>query len=83
MDVKSKLLAGSMLDTGFEWAGIAAGIDPGLVPQHKVQLSPNVAFAFPLAGSMTTPPIFPTGSTQPATAYSGTFIPEIWSGKLV
>jgi hypothetical protein len=39
--------------------------------------------AFPLAGSGTTPPIFPTGSTQPSPAYSGTFIPEIWSGKLI
>lgn len=39
--------------------------------------------AFPLAGSMTTPPIFPTGSSQPSPAYSGTFIPEIWSGKLI
>jgi hypothetical protein len=27
--------------------------------------------------------IFPTGSTSPTTAYSGTFIPEIWSGKLI
>jgi len=38
---------------------------------------------FPLAGAGTTPPIFPTGSTQPSPAYSGTFIPEIWSGKLI
>src|SRR5882672_12086052 len=38
---------------------------------------------FPLAGAGTTPPIFPTGSTQPAPPYSGTFIPEIWSGKLI
>src|SRR5262252_10206895 len=38
---------------------------------------------FPLAGAGTTPPIFPTGSAQPSPAYSGTFIPEIWSGKLV
>ena len=38
---------------------------------------------FPLAGSGTTPPIFPTGSVQPTPAYSGTFIPEIWSGKLI
>jgi len=57
--------------------------DPGLLPQHPVEISKNTAFAFPLAGSMTTPPIFPTGSTQPATPYSGTFIPQIWSGKLV
>src|SRR5690606_35786982 len=27
--------------------------------------------------------IFPTGSLSPSTAYSGTFIPEIWSGKLI
>jgi len=39
--------------------------------------------AYPLAGSATTPPIFPTGSVQPAPPYSGTFIPEIWSGKLI
>ena len=38
---------------------------------------------FPLAGAGTTPPIFPTGSTQPNPPYSGTFIPEIWSGKLI
>lgn len=47
------------------------------------EISKNVAFAFPLAGSMTTPPIFPTGSSQPSNAYSGTFIPEIWSAKLL
>lgn len=34
--------------------------------------------AYPLAG---TP--FPTGSASPSPAYSGTFIPEIWSGKLI
>lgn len=39
--------------------------------------------AFPLAGSGTTPAIFPTGSATPSPAYSGTFIPEIWSGKLI
>ena len=39
--------------------------------------------AFPLAGSATTPPIYPTGSATPTPAYSGTFIPEIWSGKLI
>jgi hypothetical protein len=39
--------------------------------------------AFPLAGSATTPPIYPTGSATPNPAYSGTFIPEIWSGKLI
>jgi hypothetical protein len=38
---------------------------------------------YPLAGAGTTPPIFPTGSIQPTPAYSGTFIPEIWSGKLI
>src|SRR5215475_6060588 len=38
---------------------------------------------FPLAGAGTTPPIFPTGSTQPSPAYPATFIPEIWSGKLI
>lgn len=38
---------------------------------------------YPLAGAGTTPPIFPTGSLQPAPPYSGTFIPEIWSGKLI
>jgi hypothetical protein len=39
--------------------------------------------AFPLAGAGTTPPIYPTGSAQPNPPYSGTFIPEIWSGKLI
>jgi len=39
--------------------------------------------AFPVATSMTTPAIYPTGTTTPSPAYSGTFIPEIWSGKLV
>lgn len=39
--------------------------------------------AFGLAGAMTTPAIYPSGSSQPSTAYSGTFIPEIWSGKLI
>jgi hypothetical protein len=33
---------------------------------------------YPLASSP-----FPSGSTNPATAYAGTFIPEIWSGKLI
>ena len=41
------------------------------------------SWRYPLAGAGTTPPIFPTGSTQPAPPYSGTFIPEIWSGKLI
>jgi len=56
--------------------------DPGLVP-NPGEVPKTVAFAFGLAGSGTTPPIFPTGSTQPNPAYSGTFIPEIWSGKLI
>jgi hypothetical protein len=34
--------------------------------------------AYPLAASP-----FPAGSAQPNPAYSGTFIPEIWSGKLI
>jgi hypothetical protein len=34
--------------------------------------------AFPVSGSPA-----PTGSTVPTTAYAGTFIPEIWSGKLL
>lgn len=45
--------------------------------------SPNIAFAFGLAGAMTTPAIYPSGSSQASNAYSGTFIPEIWSGKLI
>jgi hypothetical protein len=39
--------------------------------------------AYPLAGAGTVPPIYPTGSLQPSPAYSGTFIPEIWSGKMI
>src|SRR6476469_5371980 len=39
--------------------------------------------AFPVAGSATTPPIYPTGAATPTPPYSGTFIPEIWSGKLI
>lgn len=39
--------------------------------------------AFGLASGVSTPPIYPSGSSQPSTAYSGTFIPEIWSGKLI
>jgi hypothetical protein len=39
--------------------------------------------AFPVAGAGTTPPIFPTGAVTPTPAYSGTFIPSIWSGKLI
>ena len=34
--------------------------------------------AFPVSASP-----YPSGSSNPATAYSGTFIPEIWSGKLI
>lgn len=26
---------------------------------------------------------FPSGSSNPSPAYSGTFIPTIWSGKLI
>jgi hypothetical protein len=37
---------------------------------------------FPVAGSGTTPPIYPTGGTGNAFQANG-FIPEIWSGKLV
>lgn len=40
--------------------------------------------AYPLAPTApVSQPIFPTGSAQPNPAYSGTFIPEIWSGKLI
>src|SRR5580765_2748126 len=39
--------------------------------------------SFPVARAGATPPIFPTGSLTPTPAYSGTFIPEIWSGKLI
>ena len=38
---------------------------------------------FPVAGAGTTPPIYPTGATTPTPAYSGTFIPVIWSTKLI
>jgi hypothetical protein len=38
---------------------------------------------FGLATGVSTPPIYPSGSSAPATAYSGTFIPEIWSAKLI
>lgn len=69
--------------TGFEWAGIGGDVDAGLIPSHPVEISKNVAFAYPNAGAMTTPPIYPSGSSQPNPAYSGTFIPEIWSGKLI
>src|SRR6478735_6160117 len=39
--------------------------------------------AFPVAGAGTTPPIYPTGSATPNPAYSGTFIPALWSTKLL
>lgn len=38
--------------------------------------------AFPIAGSGTTPPIYPTGGSGNTLQATG-FIPEIWSGKLV
>jgi hypothetical protein len=38
--------------------------------------------AFPIAGSGTTPPIYPAGSTANTLQATG-FIPEIWSGKLI
>ena len=38
---------------------------------------------YPLAGSGTTPAIYPVGSLTPVPAYSHTVIPEIWSGKLL
>lgn len=71
------------LKNQFGWMGIGPETDPGLLPQHSVEIPKTVAYAFPLAGAGTTPPIFPTGSAQPVPAYSGTFIPEIWSGKLI
>src|ERR1700748_314507 len=37
---------------------------------------------FPVATSMTTPPLYPTGGTANTLQSTG-FIPEIWSGKLV
>jgi len=37
---------------------------------------------FPIAGTGTTPPIYPTGGTGNTLQATG-FIPEIWSGKLV
>ena len=39
--------------------------------------------AYSLATGATSPAIYPSGSASPTTAYSGTFIPEIWSGKLI
>ena len=38
---------------------------------------------FGVAGAGTTPPIYPTGSLTPTPAYSGTFIPVLWSTKLI
>jgi len=38
---------------------------------------------FPVAGAATTPPIYPTGALTPNPAYSGTFIPVLWSTKLI
>lgn len=37
--------------------------------------------AFGLATSMTTPAVYPSGTTMPT--MTGVFIPEIWSGKLI
>jgi hypothetical protein len=41
------------------------------------------AATFGLAGSGTTPPIYPAGSLTPNPVYSGTFIPVLWSTKLI
>ena len=38
---------------------------------------------YPVATSGTTPPIYPTGSLTPTPPYSGTFIPVLWSTKLI
>ena len=38
--------------------------------------------AFPVAGSTSTPPIYPIASAGNGLSGSG-FIPEIWSGKLI
>lgn len=38
---------------------------------------------YPLASAITSPAIYPVGSLTPSPAYSGTVIPEIWSGKLL
>jgi hypothetical protein len=38
---------------------------------------------FGVAGSATTPPIYPTGSLTATPAYAGTFIPVLWSTKLI
>ena len=39
--------------------------------------------AYPLVTPGGTPDIYPSGSANPITAYSGTFIPTIWSGKML
>jgi hypothetical protein len=36
-----------------------------------------------LAGAATTPPIYPTGALSPNPPYAGTFIPILWSTKLI
>ena len=41
------------------------------------------AATFGVAGSGTTPPIYPVGSLTANPAYSGTFIPVLWSTKLI
>src|SRR5262245_11090396 len=41
------------------------------------------AVTFGVAGAGTTPPIYPAGSTTPNPPYSGTFIPVLWSTKLI
>lgn len=76
MNVKNLIGAGSK--TGILNAGIDFPLGADLGASN-----PNIAFAYPNAGAMTTPPIYPSGSSQPSPAYSGTFIPEIWSGKLI
>src|SRR4029077_20779595 len=38
---------------------------------------------YPVAGAGTTPPIYPTGAATPTPAYAGTFIPILWSTKLI
>jgi len=44
-------------------------------------ITPGVTY--PVAGAGTTPPIYPTGSLTPTPPYSGTFIPVLWSTKLI
>jgi len=38
---------------------------------------------FGVAGAGTVPPIYPTGAVTPTPAYAGTFIPVLWSTKLI